>query len=250
MMGKKTKVARVDSIGDNKVKKYLMYAVGEIVLVVVGILIALQLGNVYSAYKTDETINNYFQKIESEIDEQISENDNYRLNYERLVGDCKRLLHVINSKNADSLHLNKHLLGSLGTAWISNFNFPITDEFLKLGYLSKVKNDSIKDAFRSFTLLIRKSNTVNKYTEQQYNNTIEPFFNLNINYSEVAILEYQEGLIKGGPITSYITLTESFELWNIAMFKLENATAQLQISNRADVVLKDFKKQLQRSNSH
>ncbi len=38
-------------LGEGKVKNYLLYAIGEIVLVVVGILIALQLNNFNEAKK-------------------------------------------------------------------------------------------------------------------------------------------------------------------------------------------------------
>tara|TARA_R110002051_G_scaffold3131_6_gene16859 strand:- start:7426 stop:7659 length:234 start_codon:yes stop_codon:yes gene_type:complete len=53
-------------VSENKFSKYLIYAIGEIVLVVIGILIALQLNNLNENKK-----NNVFEK---EILSQIQEN--------------------------------------------------------------------------------------------------------------------------------------------------------------------------------
>ena len=65
------------------------------------------------------------------------------------------------------------------------------------------------------------SDIQNDYTKTQYTNTIEPFFVKNINYSEIAVDHYKDGLIQGGPKTDYNNLISSMELWNVATFKLE-----------------------------
>ena len=44
---------RYDFMGKNKTGKYFKYAIGEIVLVVIGILIALQINNLNESKKTD-----------------------------------------------------------------------------------------------------------------------------------------------------------------------------------------------------
>ncbi len=43
---------RQNMIKENKVSKYLLYAIGEIILVVIGILIALQV-NTWNEYRKD-----------------------------------------------------------------------------------------------------------------------------------------------------------------------------------------------------
>ena len=60
---------RNQMLNDNRISKYLLYAIGEIVLVVVGILIALQINNLnedakkyFEWFKTNEVkeiINNF-----------------------------------------------------------------------------------------------------------------------------------------------------------------------------------------------
>ena len=50
-------------IKDNKVIKYLLYAIGEIILVVIGILIALNINNSNELKKTREAEKVYLKEI-------------------------------------------------------------------------------------------------------------------------------------------------------------------------------------------
>jgi uncharacterized membrane protein YgaE (UPF0421/DUF939 family) len=66
---------RQDMIKENKISKYLMYAIGEILLVVIGILIAVSINSVVNNYRGSKketkyllALNNDIFKIESEIE--------------------------------------------------------------------------------------------------------------------------------------------------------------------------------------
>ena len=48
---------------DNKFGKYLIYAIGEIILVVIGILIALQINQNAENKKTDKTRHDYYIQL-------------------------------------------------------------------------------------------------------------------------------------------------------------------------------------------
>ena len=50
-------------VSENKFSKYLIYAIGEIVLVVVGILIALQINNWNENQKINDTVQNYYNQL-------------------------------------------------------------------------------------------------------------------------------------------------------------------------------------------
>jgi hypothetical protein len=52
---------------DNKVSKYLLYAVGEILLVVIGILIALQVDNWNETRKDRKRGHNYLERIQTDV---------------------------------------------------------------------------------------------------------------------------------------------------------------------------------------
>lgn len=53
---------RQQLLSENKLSKYLLYAMGEIILVVIGILIALSINNWNEANKLQEEINVYFEQ--------------------------------------------------------------------------------------------------------------------------------------------------------------------------------------------
>lgn len=60
-------------LSQNRFKKYLVYAIGEIILVVIGILIALQINNANENSKNEEVIRMILKQVHSELAENIHE---------------------------------------------------------------------------------------------------------------------------------------------------------------------------------
>ncbi len=69
---------RYDLMDKNKIGKYLKYAIGEIVLVVIGILIALQINNANENRKITEIKKEYYRQILLDLDKEI-DNINSRI---------------------------------------------------------------------------------------------------------------------------------------------------------------------------
>ena len=210
----------------NKTGKYFKYAIGEIVLVVIGILIALQINNWNTNRIEHNTIKNYYERIIVELDQETNQAMSLKVKIESSIHKNKRVLKIINSKNTDSINVIKNLLGNTATYLVTDYHFPITKEFISQNYLSKIKNDSIKMDFEYLSSLFSYSASALNYYNSQYVNTIEPFFIKNINYSEVALPQWRKGLIQGGPIINYESLFTSLELWNIVTFKLESLNGE------------------------
>jgi len=59
---------RKTMVKENKISKYLLYAIGEIVLVVIGILIALQINNNNDNRKQKKELHEYLAKISNNIE--------------------------------------------------------------------------------------------------------------------------------------------------------------------------------------
>lgn len=101
---------RQNMIKENKTSKYLLYALGEIILVVIGILIALQINNWNneSANKRDEqrivkNLNLEFKKNKISVQEYIKHHNNILSSAKdimNLIGEPKE---VLNKHNLDSL---------------------------------------------------------------------------------------------------------------------------------------------------
>ncbi len=64
---------RQNLLMENKTGKYLKYAVGEIVLVVIGILIALSINNWNQNKRQEEQLNSVYERIVIDIDNDIRE---------------------------------------------------------------------------------------------------------------------------------------------------------------------------------
>jgi len=68
---------RKSLLSENRFSKYLIYAIGEIVLVVIGILIALEINNQNDARKERVKEVHYLQNIKTDLNLNIQEIDRY-----------------------------------------------------------------------------------------------------------------------------------------------------------------------------
>jgi hypothetical protein len=218
---------RKNLLAEGKTGKYFQYAIGEIALVIIGILMALQINNWNSDRIDRATVANYYKRIHSEIQEEIKNVELFTEGAKNLESLNKRTLHILASKNHDSIPVLKETLGALGTSWVLDLNFPVTEEFLNQGYLSKVQNDSVKLAFSTYVRSMKEIGIMEKVTTSQYNDRIEPYIIKNLNYSEIALPQYRKGLIQGGTLTNFELLFNDLELWNLVTFKLEAITQDI-----------------------
>lgn len=62
-------------IKENKLSKYLLYAIGEIILVVIGILIALKINNYNEKQKNDQKVYTILRQVQKELETNIVECD-------------------------------------------------------------------------------------------------------------------------------------------------------------------------------
>ena len=79
-------------VANNKLVKYLVYASGEIVLIVIGILIALSLNNRNEQRKTEARIDQIFHDV---LDELVSNIEATRL---PMRADMKRLFPILRKR--------------------------------------------------------------------------------------------------------------------------------------------------------
>lgn len=75
---------RQELLSQNRFRKYLLYAIGEIVLVVIGILIALQINNWNENKKQQENLNSIYRIIQDDLEQNIEEASRFIANYENI----------------------------------------------------------------------------------------------------------------------------------------------------------------------
>src|SRR6056297_3218363 len=135
-------------LSETKFSKYLLYGIGEIVLVVIGILLALQINdwneenkNQKEAHKMLLQLKNEFETNNDLIDTSI-EFQRRRLN---AVEGLKYGFEPTNNLSADSL---KTLVSDLGSDWKYEPVKNIIESVIASGKINLIHNDSVKDIVR------------------------------------------------------------------------------------------------------
>ena len=95
----------------NKFSKYILYAIGEIILVVFGILIALQINNWNDTKKNALVEQNFFKEILDDIEKDRTEIDNIIDFYDNRIEQLGWLLKAIRhpNKKTEILEFGKHV---------------------------------------------------------------------------------------------------------------------------------------------
>lgn len=133
-------------LAEGKLRRYLIYAIGEIILVVIGILIAVQINN-WNENRKDAT---YEQKILTEINTSLVkdlERTNQLLNEDLSSKEqaIKRLLEVVtfNRTEYDTFALRNDLTSARKTIYFTYDKGPY--ESLKALGLDRISNDSLRN---------------------------------------------------------------------------------------------------------
>lgn len=139
-------------LSEGKTGQYLKYAIGEIVLVVIGILIALQINNWNQARKDDRILNEYLVKIKSHTMEDLRILDTISKYRTQLAGICKKARVRILDKTEDE---DLFLFMSCGVAFADYYFKPNTggyDALKNSYYFGKINNtplDSLLTVYHS-----------------------------------------------------------------------------------------------------
>ena len=217
---------RQSFLSENKFSKYFLYAIGEIILVVIGILIALQVNNWNQNRQESNTLNFYMEKLVEEVDQQMSITEEYMTRFDNLAKMQTRTLEILASKTEEDIPELAQNIGSVAVITPRRYSLETFDEFLKQGLLTQIKNEELKQLLEDLELRLIRMKAGDAYGGSQYHTLIEPYFTKHINYAKVAHFNNKDGLISGGPQTDFRSLFNSLELWNVATFKLETTNTQ------------------------
>lgn len=90
-------------LSENKFSKYLLYAFGEIILVVIGILIALQINTVKEENKLSHQETTYLKRLLSDNQQDLNSFSEYIKDFERGKEAVAALANALNSPSKDSV---------------------------------------------------------------------------------------------------------------------------------------------------
>ena len=172
-------------IDEGNLKRYLIYGVGEILLVVIGILIALQINNNNIKNIQKETIQGYFTQLILEFNSLIEHEEKQLENSEFLIDQIKLCQQLMNHRDRNRVSEFKSCLPYLHTTWQNRPQYPIFQEFMDEGWMSKIENDSSKALLISVREKLLVINEMDGIINKKFEEITSPFFTKNINRSEL-----------------------------------------------------------------
>lgn len=149
---------------ENRFGKYLLYALGEIILVVIGILIALQINNWNETIKVRATEMVYLKNIKNDLQLTIAEIDKFIELRNTLIQSAKRTLEHFEGKPiSDPEAFNKDIVDIY--TWERFYQVNNTfQELTSSGNLSLIEDEKIKNGLLNIESLYKKI----KYNEDHF----------------------------------------------------------------------------------
>ncbi len=135
---------------NNSSFSYLKYAVGEIILVTIGILLALQVNNLNQSRIEVKTMRAYLQKIKSNIKNDIKESQrllDFRLQHAKDCIEVSQML--IDDDFSDQLKIQKAVIDMIVEVQL-NYNNSAFESLKNSGHLQHLKSDSLEQLLYSY----------------------------------------------------------------------------------------------------
>ena len=177
---------RQNLLMENKTTKYFKYAIGEIVLVVIGILIALQINNWNDRRIAQENALAVTKRLLTETRNNKKELTSYILRVEKAK---KCAFQLLKSFGKDYQKHDEFLIDSLllGTYFVYNFDFntSVFDKVLSSGELSNIENNNIEVFMYQIKTLQKGYESSEKLLVQHLNENVSPFWRDKISMRQI-----------------------------------------------------------------
>ena len=151
---------RYDLMEKNKTGKYLKYAIGEIILVIVGIIIALQINNWNQDQLTQNRIESRLESLISDIENELEEMDEVKeSNMLRII-----IIHEILKRNGklksigwpdsipgqEAIDTIRNPNSTLSTLKTFDGNRPTYNELINSGEFYTIRNETLKREIQKY----------------------------------------------------------------------------------------------------
>ncbi len=157
---------------ENKFSKYLLYAIGEIILVVIGILIALQINNSNELNKQRAKEVQFLKNLKSDLIFEESELERYIEIRQSIVNSAQVALEHFNGKPVENIQMFNYHTFNVGIWQEFQRNNNTYLELINSGNLTIISNDSIKNGLLNLDLVYKR---IISYREH-LRNDLEQYF--------------------------------------------------------------------------
>ncbi|MBE9488921.1 MAG: hypothetical protein IMY67_01385 [Bacteroidetes bacterium] len=169
---------------ENKTGKYFKYAIGEIVLVMIGILLALQVNNWNEERKNRAKEQSILSSINKEFKANRIQLDSVLFYHKSSYNSCKKLISMfpidIETDNLDTIA--KHLFNTMST-WTFNPSQGSINGIINTSSFDIINNDELRD------ILVSWQDLILDFQEDELNgrnvvfNQMDPFFSEHVDYN-------------------------------------------------------------------
>lgn len=173
--------------------KYLKYAVGEIILVVLGILIALQINNANENRKTRKLERSYLENIRTDLQQNLVTLDAFIINRKSSIASSEKVLAFINKINP--LDIDEFCFHTANVlVWYPFEQHDNTyQELLNSGKFSIISNKAIKDSLQNIQTSFKRIAFVENEMQQDFESYLyNPYFTTAD--MQTTIVNYEEQL--------------------------------------------------------
>lgn len=234
----------------NKIRTYILYAIGEIALVMIGILLALQVNNWNEDRKMAIEEIEILNILQEDLETAKAQSEEYiraeELNRQTLknILSADSLEVVLNSEQTDSLFFN--------AIWTANYRIPVISAYNDLksaGKTGLISSQIIREQLSTLDLRISNLTTLNgdRLAVQQIR--IDDIGAFKVNFLRL-LTSVDDDLnhITVGPANNYKTLMEDQEVRNLLGIKLvmtnNNIDRRLELLNQISAVLSLLEEEL------
>jgi len=178
---------RQQLIVENRISKYLLYAIGEIVLVVIGILIALAINGRANAQKNRAEEKVHLENLLAEL-EKIENRSLYEnsLLKDKVIFNCRRTLAQIHGEmEMMPLDSMPELFYGIISIPNSEFVFNTYENIINTNALNLITNNEIRNALSEVSNGISFRNTALDWQNDQWSTINQPYIIQNIEFLDV-----------------------------------------------------------------
>lgn len=173
-------------LSKNKLSKYLIYAFGEIILVVIGILIALQINNWNELNKKENEAQTFIKRLSEEVGQNIEITNREILREQDQVEKTKSLLEMfswpqdkVRSRAIDSLIFAVMLSNSI------DLKKGTLEEGLNTGQVSLLSNSELKKKLYSLPAVFEEIKRMEILESEDINNNMVPYMYDHMNFKNM-----------------------------------------------------------------
>ena len=227
---------RQNLIMKNKTGKYFKYAIGEIILVVIGILIALQINNWNEQRKEQKRADAFVKKLITQTKYNINETEKSIQRYDNFYQTSKRLVSIIGNEPSPETDAKIDSLVSANFRdYHLNLDLNVIIEARENGDLALLHSDTIRHSLYELT---KKNDAIierERITNEDLNILFVPYLNKNYNFRNNSELEGvgTSKLYKGD--NAKILKDQEFENYIISRMEYNKANLQLYKEMKRDL---------------